>query len=61
MMEAKAEVLSICKQHKVVAAHPHLEASNAEQIIAEGWRYFMCGAPRSFATLDKARELAGRK
>ncbi len=60
MMEAKAQVLSICKQHKVIAGHPHLEASNAEQIIAEGWRYFMCGAPRSFATLEKARTLAGR-
>jgi 4-hydroxy-2-oxoheptanedioate aldolase len=61
MMEVKAELLSICKQHNVVAGHPHLEASNAEQIIAEGWRYFMCGAPRSFATLEKARGLAGRK
>jgi 4-hydroxy-2-oxoheptanedioate aldolase len=61
MLEAKAEVLAICKEHKVIAGHPHLETSNAEQIIAEGWRYFMCGAPRSFATLEKARGLAGRK
>ena len=60
MMEKKAEVLAICKQANVIAAHPHLEAYNAEQLIAEGWRYFMCAAPRSFATLDKARGLAGR-
>jgi 4-hydroxy-2-oxoheptanedioate aldolase len=61
MLEAKAEVLAICKQHNVIAGHPHLEQSNAEQILNEGWRYFMCGAPRSFATLEKARGLAGRK
>jgi 4-hydroxy-2-oxoheptanedioate aldolase len=60
MMEKKAEVLAICKQANVIAAHPHLEAYNAEQLIGEGWRYFMCAAPRSFATLDKARGLAGR-
>jgi 4-hydroxy-2-oxoheptanedioate aldolase len=60
MMDIKAELLSICKQHNVIAAHPHVEAFNAEQVIAEGWRYLCCGAPRSYATLEKARGLAGR-
>jgi 4-hydroxy-2-oxoheptanedioate aldolase len=60
MMELKAEVLAICKQHNVIAAHPHVEAYNAEQVIAEGWRYLCCAAPRSFAHLDKARGIAGR-
>ena len=61
MMDIKAELLSICKQHNVIAAHPHVEAFNAEQVIAEGWRYLCCGAPRSYATLEKARGIAGRK
>ena len=60
MMDIKAELLSICKQHNVIAAHPHVEAFNAEQVIAEGWRYLCCGAPRSYATLEKARGIAGR-
>ena len=60
MMDAKAEILSICKQHNVVAAHPHVEAFNAEQVIAEGWRYLCCAAPRNFSNLDKARATAGR-
>ena len=60
MMDIKAELLSICKQHNVIAAHPHVEAFNAEQVIAEGWRYLCCGAPRSYATLEKARAIAGR-
>ena len=60
MMDIKAELLSICKQHNVIAAHPHVEAFNAEQVIKEGWRYLCCGAPRSYATLEKARGLAGR-
>jgi 4-hydroxy-2-oxoheptanedioate aldolase len=60
MMDIKAELLSICKQHNVIAAHPHVEAFNAEQVIGEGWRYLCCGAPRSYATLDKARSIAAR-
>ena len=60
MMDIKAELLSICKQHNVIAAHPHVEAFNAEQVITEGWRYLCCGAPRSYATLEKARGIAGR-
>jgi 4-hydroxy-2-oxoheptanedioate aldolase len=60
MMDIKAELLSICKQHNVIAAHPHVEAFNAEQVIAEGWRYLCCGAPRNYSTLEKARGIAGR-
>ena len=60
MMDIKAELLSICKQNNVIAAHPHVEAFNAEQVIGEGWRYLCCGAPRSYATLEKARGIAGR-
>jgi 4-hydroxy-2-oxoheptanedioate aldolase len=53
-------VVDTCKKHNVIVGHPHVEASNAERVIKEGYRYLMCGAPRSFATLEKARGLAGR-
>jgi len=60
VLDAMAEIVSICKRHDVIVGHPHVSAANAERVLAEGYRYLMCAAPRSFATLDRARELAGR-
>jgi 4-hydroxy-2-oxoheptanedioate aldolase len=60
VLDAMAEIVAACKQHNVIVGHPHVEAANAERIIKEGYRYLMCAAPRSFATLEKARGLAGR-
>lgn len=60
VLDAMAQIVATCKKHNVVVGHPHVEAGNAERIIREGYRYLMCSAPRSFATLEKARGLAGR-
>ena len=60
VLDAMAQVVATCKKRNVVVGHPHVEAANAERIIKEGYRYLMCAAPRSFATLEKARGLAGR-
>jgi len=60
VLDAMAQVVSICKQHDVIVGHPHVSPANAERVIAEGYRYLMCAAPRSFATLEHARGLTGR-
>src|SRR5215212_10502552 len=60
VLAAMAQIVDICKQNNVIVGHPHVEQSNAERIIKEGYRFLMCTAPRSFATLEKARGLAGR-
>jgi 4-hydroxy-2-oxoheptanedioate aldolase len=60
VLDAMAQIVDTCKKHNVVVGHPHVEPSNAERIIKEGYRYLMCAAPRSFAGLEKARGLAGR-
>jgi 4-hydroxy-2-oxoheptanedioate aldolase len=60
VLEAMAEIVATCKKHNVVVGHPHVEATNAERVIKEGYRYLMCAAPRSFATVEKARSIAGR-
>jgi 4-hydroxy-2-oxoheptanedioate aldolase len=60
VLAAMAQIVDTCKQHNVIVGHPHVEQSNAERIIREGYRFLMCTAPRSFATLEKARGLAGR-
>jgi 4-hydroxy-2-oxoheptanedioate aldolase len=60
VLDAMAEIVSICKQHQVVAGHPHVTPQNAARIIEQGYRYLMCAAPRSFANLSAARNFAGR-
>jgi 4-hydroxy-2-oxoheptanedioate aldolase len=60
VLEAMADIVAICKQRGVVVGHPHVTAANAERVIAEGYRYLMSAAPRSFADLRAARGLAGR-
>lgn len=60
VLDAMAQIVSVCKQYDVIVGHPHVTPANAERVISEGYRYLMCGAPRSFASLDHARELVGR-
>ena len=60
VLEAMAQVVRTCKEHNVVVGHPHVEAGNAERIINEGYRFLIAAPARSYAGLDKARQLAGR-
>ena len=60
VLEWMKRVVDTCKKHNVVVGHPHVEAGNAERIIAEGYRFLMCAPVRSYGHLDKARQLAGR-
>jgi 4-hydroxy-2-oxoheptanedioate aldolase len=60
VLDAMAEIVSICKAHGVVVGHPHVTAKNAERVIAEGYRYLIAAAPPSFADVNAARAAAGR-
>jgi 4-hydroxy-2-oxoheptanedioate aldolase len=60
VLAAMAEVIRVCKEHKVAVGHPHVDASNAERILGEGYRFLMAAPTRSYAGLEKARALAGR-
>jgi 4-hydroxy-2-oxoheptanedioate aldolase len=61
LLDAIAKVVATCKKHKVVVGHPHVEVGNAERLIGEGFRFLMCSPGRTYASLDKAREVAGKK
>ena len=58
--EAMAEIVARCKEANVVVGHPHVEINNAQRIIDEGYRFLMCSAPRSYATLNNTMKLVGR-
>ena len=60
VLEAMAEVVKVCKEHDVPVGHPHVNASNAERIIGEGYRFLMSAPVRTTPGLDKALELSGR-
>ena len=60
MMEAKAEIVAVCREQGVVVGHPHVGTSNMADVVAEGYRFLMCAAPRNFGPLEKIRDLTGR-
>lgn len=61
VLEAMAEVVAVCKQRGVIVGHPHVTPENAERVIAEGFRYLMCAAPRSFTGMLGVRSLLERQ
>ena len=55
-----AEILSICKAHDVACGHPHVEADNVDEVVAQGFKWLMPRPGRSNDVLDKALKLSGR-
>jgi 4-hydroxy-2-oxoheptanedioate aldolase len=55
-----ARVVNTCKEHNVVVGHPHVDSSNVERILGEGYRFLMAAPVRSYAALEKGLKLAGR-
>src|SRR5436305_10681532 len=55
-----ATVVSTCKQRNIPVGHPHVDATNVERILGEGYRFLMAAPVRSYAPLEKGLKLAGR-
>ena len=60
VLEHMARVVATCKKYNVPVGHPHVDGKNVERILGEGFSYLMTSAGRSYASLDKGRELAKR-
>lgn len=58
--DAIGSIVAICKEYNVPCGHPHPDGNNLERLVAAGFRFLMPSAPRSFALLDRARQLTGR-
>ena len=54
------EVLAICREHGQVCGHPHVDASNVEELVAKGYRWLMPAPEMSFNALHAGRKAAGR-
>ena len=60
VLEWMARVVKTCKEHNVPVGHPHVDATNVERILNEGYRFLMAAPVRSYAALDKGLKLTGR-
>ncbi len=60
VVEAMAEIVRTCKERDVPVGHPHVDGSNVERILDEGYRFLMCAPVRSYVGLEMGRQLADR-
>ena len=60
VLAALKQIVATCKECGVAVGHPHVEAANLQRVFDEGYDLLFCGPSRSYPTLDKARQLAGR-
>ena len=60
LLEAIAEIVSICKKHDVVVGHAHADTSNMQRLLDEGFRLMMTASGHSYAGLERGLELTNR-
>jgi|SRR5690242_2933717 4-hydroxy-2-oxoheptanedioate aldolase len=60
VVEAMRQIVSTCKECNVPVGHPHVDGNNAERILQEGYQFLMAAPARSYAALERCRQLAGR-
>jgi 4-hydroxy-2-oxoheptanedioate aldolase len=60
VLEAMAEIVASCQENNVAVGHPHVNASNVERILNEGYTFLMAAPVRSTPGLDRGLELSGR-
>lgn len=56
--EAMAQIVRTCKERNVPVGHPHVTSKNVESVVAQGFRLLLSAPLRSYAALDRARELS---
>jgi 4-hydroxy-2-oxoheptanedioate aldolase len=57
VVDAMTAIRRICNEHKVVCGHPHVDPSNAQRVIDEGYRFLVAAPARSYAGLDACRTI----
>jgi 4-hydroxy-2-oxoheptanedioate aldolase len=61
VLDAMSYIVKTCRENNIAVGHPHVDVKNVERVLSEGYTFLMAAPVRSFAGLDKGRELAGRK
>lgn len=57
--EHMAQIVATCKKHNVRVGHPHVTTKNVESVLAQGYTFLMSAPVKTYAAIEKAREIAG--
>ena len=60
VVEAMTAIRRVCAEHGVACGHPHVDATNAQTVMDEGYRFVMAAPGRTFAGLEACRTVTGR-
>ena len=58
--EAMDKILATCKKHKMRVGHPHVTSKNVQSVLEQGYSFLMASPVKSYAAIDRAREIVGR-
>ena len=57
VVEAMTAIRRICNEHNVPCGHPHVDVSNAQRVIDEGYRFLVAAPERSYEGLEACRKI----
>lgn len=57
--EAMGQIVATCKKHKMRVGHPHVTSKNVQSVLEQGFTFLMASPVKSYAAIDRAREIAG--
>lgn len=58
--EAMARIVATCKKNQVRVGHPHVTSKNVESVLEQGYSFLMTAPVKTYAALEKAREITGK-
>jgi 4-hydroxy-2-oxoheptanedioate aldolase len=59
--DAMAQIVGTCKAHGIPVGQPHVTAKNVERVLEEGYRFLMASPVKSYAVIEKAREIVASR
>jgi 4-hydroxy-2-oxoheptanedioate aldolase len=57
VVEAMTAIRRISNEHGVACGHPHVDATNAQRVVDEGYRFLVAAPVRSYPGLDACRKI----
>lgn len=60
VLAARHRILEVCLDRGVAAGHPHVNITNVEQLLGEGYRFLICAGERTNRVLERGREISSR-
>lgn len=59
LKEQAGRILAIARKYGIPVGHPHVTAKNVQQVLDDGFRLLLSSPVKTYAAIEKGRELAG--